>query len=300
MDRRAELAERLRGVTLQIGVPAYNEGRTILPTLRSLGHAAAVLGITPLEVILSDSSDTTETVDTAEAWAAESGVKLIVDRSPVRRHLKDARNVIYEAASADILIQVDADVVVPVSSLFHMLMDLTGAPRPEVAVGLARPDPAYRSPGRRAGTYQLNVNGRIASSLPPDAIRAEGAFYGTWRSFYSTYRSPAESGQLVDDEALRLHLEDRGVPTANSWRAAAYKVPPSDFREFAIQTHRHFASRGGFERHPRDFLAAAIEALRDPLGAATYAMWRARAAWAFRHRAYEYSEFWPYLPSTKR
>src|SRR5436190_1440937 len=106
-----ELRARLQQTSVSFGIPSFNEGAGVVHTLQSVLEAASSLGLRGVTVILSDSSETTETVDAARAWAQQKDVQLLVDRSERRRSAKEARNVLMARASSEILVQVDADVI---------------------------------------------------------------------------------------------------------------------------------------------------------------------------------------------
>jgi glycosyltransferase involved in cell wall biosynthesis len=302
----SELAARLEGVRVEFGIPSYNEGRGLLHTLRSLREAAIECGLEEPHIILSDSSETSATVDAAIEWARDSGVKLSIDRSPKRRSLKHARNVLMDSARAELLIQIDADVVTTAAGLSAMLSCLTGPAHPQVAIGSVLPDPDYSQPQHRAAAWQLKMVHRIASRQPHDYVRSEGAFWGAWRTFYSTYRFPVGRGSIHDDVELARHLQDHQVATANCWRAVAYKVPAGTRRDFFLQTHRFRSAVGSsWSPFPRDLVAravtaAAIEGALDPLRALQYI--RARV-WSRRYTHMQelpFDEEWEVAASTKR
>src|SRR5436190_19094198 len=149
-----ELRARLQQTSVSFGIPSFNEGAGVVHTLQSVLEAASSLGLRGVTVILSDSSETTETVDAARAWAQQKDVQLLVDRSERRRSAKEARNVLMARASSEILVQVDADVVLPAASLFHVLSCLT-EPAPKVAIGTTLPDPRVRGLAYGAARWQL-------------------------------------------------------------------------------------------------------------------------------------------------
>jgi glycosyltransferase involved in cell wall biosynthesis len=294
------LPERVRHLSVSVGVPSFNEGSGVVPTLRSVFVSLDALGLADARVILSDSSETSATVDAACAWAKESGMRLVVDRSERRRSEKEARNRLMALASSDILVQVDADVVIPPGSLSTLLLCLTEPPTPEVAVGVAAPDPEFVHRPYRAGTWQLNVTRRYASRLPNDAVRAEGAFWGVWRSFYRDYRLPLGTGSPHADLCLAQHLSEHHIPTRNCWHAVAYKIPPGNLNDFFLQTQRWYAASGSRRRNLTELRAAVSEAARDPIGAALYAHSRIWSAREQRRRRTAWQEAWDVTPSTKR
>jgi hypothetical protein len=269
-------------------------------TLKSIYEGLLGLGLAGSTVILSDSSETSATVDAARSWASDKEVQLEVDRSEHRRVAKEARNVLMSRASSDLLIQVDADVIVPTTSLSHLLRCLTDPPTPFVAVGVASADPGFRGFDYKAAAWQLNVTRRYASSLPDDVIRAEAACWGAWRSFYGHYRFPVGADSLADDVTLARHLSAQELSVRNCANAVVYKTPAATLRDFMLQTHRTYAASGHSRRRPGEFRAAAIEAAKDPLGAALYAYARIWSAREQRRRPATWSEEWEASESTKR
>src|SRR5215211_5668140 len=127
--------ERFQQLSISIGIPSYNEGSGVVHTLQSVYESVSSLDLVGSTLILSDSSETTATVDAARSWARGKEVELVIDRSERRRVLKEARNVLMARASSDVLVQVDADVILPPASLFNLLRCLTERPIPCVAVG---------------------------------------------------------------------------------------------------------------------------------------------------------------------
>jgi glycosyltransferase involved in cell wall biosynthesis len=271
-------------------------------TLESAFQAARMCGISMPSFVLSDSSDTSDTVSATEAWASNKTVSLVVDRSERRRSKKQAVNAIFERADSDLLVLVDADIVVLAEGLAALLADLTSVPRPEMAFGAVVPDPSKRAIRYRASTWQMRAVHQINSRLPSDAVRAEGAFWGAWRSFYAHYRFPLGRGSIYEDIELAGHVRDNRTRVRNSWRAVAYKVPAASLRDFYLQTYRYYAAAQESPRQARRdlLLAAAAQALRDPMGAVLYVYARIWAALYHRRRPAEFKEQWDAAASTKR
>jgi glycosyltransferase involved in cell wall biosynthesis len=303
MQVRPRLAGSPGGWTVQFGIPSYNEGAFVVRALDSIREAALCCGLQELSFILSDSSGTPRTVELAGEWADETGTELLVDRSEVRRSCKEARNVLMERAEADILIQIDADVAVARSSIAYLLLALTGHPEAEVASGCVLADPRCSGLRYRASAWQLKLNRRIASLLPDDEVRIEGAIWGARRSFYSGYRIPIGSGSIQDNVELDRYIKRASVPTRNCWRAAAYKIPARSLEDFFLQTHRYYAAVGEEPRRsfePSKALRAAIvEGARDPLGMLLYAHARAWSMARTRRNRGAFTEYWDITPSTK-
>jgi glycosyltransferase involved in cell wall biosynthesis len=295
-----ELRRRLDNTSVSIGIPAFNEREGIVQTLDSVYESLSALGVPEAPIILSDSSDSTATVDAASEWARSKSAQLVIDRSDRRRTSKEARNVILDLATSDILIQADADVVVPPPSLLHLLRCLTAVPRPAVAVGATAPDPEFGGAARRASAWQLRATRRYASSLPEDAVRSEAAFWGGWRSFYRTFRFPIGSESVADDVCLAQYVIDHGLPARNCWQAVVEKVPAGTLHDFFLQTHRFYTAAGDRHRSFGELKAAAVEAAHDPLGAALYLHARLWSAREKRRSTKGLDEMWEVSRSTKR
>ncbi|MGH9891027.1 MAG: glycosyltransferase [bacterium] len=297
---RRTLSENLAEQSIEFGVPAYNEGKGVVETLASIHHAAQEIGVPNYAIILSDSSVTRETVEAAGTWATLTGVRIRIDRSEQRRSPKEALNNIFDLAEADALVLVDADVLIPSSSLAHLLFDLIDPPPPDIAVGSAGPDPAFRALRYRASIWQMNVTRRVAARRPRKAIRSEGAFWGTRKAFYRAYRFPIGTGSIADDVELARHARREGLHVRNSWRAEARKKPAGSLEDFYIQTYRSYAASGGLDRRPRDLRDVFLEASSDPLGALMYLLSRGWAWRRARRRPDAFEERWLVAESTKR
>jgi hypothetical protein len=293
--------------SLSIGIPAYDEGNGILPTLESIWRGLRSLDLTGTQLIVSDSYHLPElsSVPSASEWARRTGALIECDSVERRRTLKEALNIILDRADTDVLILVNADVVVPTESLQAMLFYLLAPPTPDAAIGTILPDPAYSGRDRRAGAWQMRAVWRAsqlsAPTVGPQSFRAEGAFWGVRRSFYSHFRFPLGSGSIHDDVELTRTLISGNYLCRNAAEAFVYKVPPGSLSDFCSATIRFRAAAPDQKRRRSEYTAALIEAVLDPRGALKYAVAR---AWCRRHRGHleneSGSEQWHVLDSTKR
>lgn len=291
------------GFSIEFAIPAYNSGRGILPTLYSISRATAELGLGAPSLVLSDSSETTDTVDAAARWAEETGASLRVDRSERRRGIKEATNVAFDLARADVLITLDDDLVVTTSALRELIAAMDEGPRAEVAVGSAVPDPAYTGLRYRASAWQMQVTHRTATMLPAGEFRAHGAYAGMRRSFYEKYRYPVGHGSPSNDVEMVGHLQEHSVTFLNVWRAALLKVPAGTLRDFYTQTYRAYAASGGsLPRETWHLRPALIEAAVDPIGALFYLFARGWCVLVGRRRIGDgpLGELWEIPSTTKR
>lgn len=293
--------------TVSFGIQAYNEGDGILPTLRSLWEGLVTTRLTASPVILSDSYDEagSSSAPSASSWARRVGASLQVDSADRRRSSKEALNVVFDHAQSDVLILVNADVLLPTRSLLKMLQYLFAPPRPMAAIGATLPDPACTGLRHRAGAWQLRAVTRAASlasrSIGPDSFRAEGAFWGTWRAFYSSHRLPVGSGSIHDDVEVTRALINGGYSCLNAADATVYKIPTGSVVDLCSGQVRGRAAAPEHRRRSAEYLAAGMEAVRDPLGAFLYCLGR---IWCLANRGRlireSAAEHYRALPTTKR
>ena len=294
--------------TVGFGVPAFNEGDGILPTLESLWEGLSKLRLTASQLILSESYDQValSSAQPAFEWARSVGAKLEIDSRDQRRSAKEALNIVFARARSDVLILVDADVLVPVQSLAAMLHCLFATPRPIAAIGATLPDPTFGGMRHRAGAWQLRAVTRATSLAPrsitgPNSFRAEAAFCGAWRDFYSAYRFPIGSGSISDSVELSRALVSGGYPSLNVAEAFVYKVPAGSLIDLCSGTVRSRVSNPEHRRRGNEYAAAIIEAARDPFGALLYTFAR---FWCWRNRGRLLndadSEQWQMGTTTKR
>ncbi len=266
----------LAEATVAVGIPAYGEGERITEALESAWSAAGQARLRDVAFLLSDSSPAEDTVAAARRWAERRGVSLCVDRSPVRRTVKEALNVLFAMCSADFLVVVDADVNLDRAALEELFTALLASPSRQVAVGVTLPDRRYRGLNRRAARWQLNAATRMARLLPDTDVRAEGALWVARRGFYESFRFTPGEGSLAGDVELRAALR-RSHAGATAKRAVAYKVPAAGVRDFALGYLRGRAAVS-YSSSQRPALRAGLrQALADPLGAVMYLVYRVRA-----------------------
>jgi hypothetical protein len=299
---KALIADR----TISFGIPAYNDGDGVVTTLASLWEGITSLRINAGRLILSESYDQPllSSAPAATAWARTVEANLTIDSCSRRRSLKEALNNIFENARSDVLIIAVSDVLVPKESLVAILHGLFTPPCPVVAIGATLPDPTFSALKYRAGAWQLRAVTRAARLAPrwptQRSSRAEGAFWGVWRPFYSTYRLPIGSGSIHDDVELSRELALRGYSYLSAPEASVYKVPPASFVDLCSGTVRSQVAAPEHRRSILEFAAGLAEAVRDPLGAMLYVLAR---IWCSRHHkrfVVDSTEHWRVSNTTKR
>ena len=137
-------------------------------------------------------------------------------------------------------------------------------------------------------------------SISLNSFRAEGAFWGVWRSFYAGYRFPIDSGSIHDDVEIVRALIEGGHECRNAAQAFVYKIPAGSLDDLCSATLRSGQAEPGHKRRRYEYLAATMEALRDPVGAVLYVVAR---LWCRTHRdrlLRGISDKWRVSDTTKR
>jgi len=225
----------------------------------------------------------------------------VINHSDRRRSLKEALNVILDIARADVLVVTVSDVLIPSESLPMLLYHLLCGPETQVAIGSVLPDPSTGGLKYRAGVWQLRAGWRLASWLPRNSVRAEGAFWAARRSFYRNYRFPVGHGSIADDIELAQTIVVRGAVAKNAFEAFVYKIPPGSPGDFSLTLLKWQAASPRHVRFRKEYLAAAWEAALDPLGALLYC--RARIwcrVFGSQFAPDASSETWTPVTTTKR
>jgi cellulose synthase/poly-beta-1,6-N-acetylglucosamine synthase-like glycosyltransferase len=298
---RATLREQ--GIGIAVVVPSYGEGRGIVSTLTSLHDGLVRLGVPDAALFLSDSSPNSATVDAAQQWAVTAGCQLTVDHSDQRRSLKQALNVALDWCDTDVVAVTVADVIVPATSLAHVIAPICVQRSADAAVGVAAPDLSVHGLRYQAGSSQMRAVRRLVYSGDM-SIRAEGALWAAHRRFYAQWRFPIGQGSVADDVELARAVQARGFRGVTVPDATVLKIPPGTVRDFCLQTRRFYFATSEDRRTIRsrsEWRAFAGEALRDSAGALLYCSYRAAAAMTARHWAsMAHTETWEPSMSTKR
>ena len=92
-------------------LPAYNEGAQIGPCIKAI--LANVSDLAPLEILVVDNESSDDTVSVARAL----GVRVMENTTGKRANISDLRNMGAHESTGDILVFLDADMLVPVNWL---------------------------------------------------------------------------------------------------------------------------------------------------------------------------------------
>jgi cellulose synthase/poly-beta-1,6-N-acetylglucosamine synthase-like glycosyltransferase len=164
--------------TVTITVPVYNEVSTIRTTLERLLDLDYPRDKVQLLVLSDASNDGTD--DVVSAMAGQ-GVELL--RAPIRRGKTAAENAAVGVARSDIIVNVDATVVIPPGSLKQLMRAFDDptvgvASGRDVSVGAAGKQEAEAESGYTS--YEMRV--RDLETRAGSIVGASGCFYGIRRA----------------------------------------------------------------------------------------------------------------------
>jgi hypothetical protein len=292
-------------------IAAYNEQARIADCLHAIQRSPLPASFRWRQWILIDDASADATVAAMTAWRdSHSRSPVDIVRNPERLGKAGAierthRRLVDEGFFGDVVVIVDADVLVEAVTLAELLEPLAAHPATAVVTGIGWPD--QRTWGRRASAFQLLLTARLTRSLGPDIVRAEGRLtaYRVGPFAEMTWRP----GYVHDDTQMAAFALRRGLRGHSSSRARVVVTPARGYRDFYNQTYRSYAARralvaaGGPELVQAGPLqagvAVATAARQDPVGAAAYLA--ARLVSVVRHRVapLAFSDAWDQARSTK-
>lgn len=218
--------------------PAFNEEATITRTLQAIDRAAGAYG-GPVTVVLADdgSHDATREV----AARVMSGFSHAEGRliAGVHGGKAVALNKALAIAESDIVVRIDADVVIE-ESAFQYLPDWFANPSIGMVGALALPDPRERSWYAKGRLFECLI-GFAFARVALQRVDAINCIPGTFTAFR---RNPARfvggfvSGMNGEDSDLTMMLGRLGYQVAIDSRIRIYEDVPGTLREFREQRVR--------------------------------------------------------------
>jgi cellulose synthase/poly-beta-1,6-N-acetylglucosamine synthase-like glycosyltransferase len=218
--------------------PAFNEESTIARTLRSIDDAAGAYG-GRVRVVLVDDGSHDRTVEVASSVMAgfrhAEGCLVSADHGGKAAALNKGLWI----ASTDIVVRVDADVVIDRRAFVH-LPDWFANPSVGMVGALALPDPRADSWFARGRLFECLIGFGFAR-VALQRVDAVNCIPGTFTAFRG---SPARfvggfvSGMNGEDSDLTMLLGRLGYHVAIDTRIRIYEDVPGTLREFREQRVR--------------------------------------------------------------
>jgi cellulose synthase/poly-beta-1,6-N-acetylglucosamine synthase-like glycosyltransferase/peptidoglycan/xylan/chitin deacetylase (PgdA/CDA1 family)/spore germination protein YaaH len=221
------------GPPVSVIVPAYNEGKVVVATVKSL-LASRYDG--PLEILVVDDGSHDDTVDVAQrAFAGDHRVTVMTKENGGKA---SALNYGIARANGDVIIGLDADTVFlpeTIHDLVQPLSDLrVGAAAGNAKVG-NRINLVTRLQALEYITSQ-NLDRRAFALL--DCITVVPGAVGAWRKSAVDGVGGFRSDTLAEDQDLTIRLHRAGWSVAYVDSAIAYTEAPDSLRGLAKQRFR--------------------------------------------------------------
>ena len=257
---------------ITVGVPCYNEARNLQALLDDL--AAQELN-DELEIIIVDDASDDDTLLIAESFASRDH-RARVHRHTERRGSTAGWNSVFELARGDALVRLDGDVRLDrnvVGALAAPLLSHPDQPRLSYCAVVPR-DPPTTWVARGTGfIYRYIDRQNQMSRATPESLLC--AVLGATRGFYADFRIPST---IVANDYFTARTANRQRVPVEIVDAVATIKPASTLADFQRQARRmagaHKQIDEALGNSPRDKFASlpaiVLEAVRDPLGAASF------------------------------
>lgn len=283
-------------------VPTFNERHRVERCLTSVFQASLPKACVWREWAVLDDASSDGTPEVAETWAkAHPEIRMRVVRKPHRSGKASSIDTYFSEVRHqewldDIIVQVDADVVVQRDAISALLNAFLSDLLLGVAWGADEADD--RTFGRWASTFQLEAVNRQLAISPINTPRAYTRFLAYRPRMLADFRW--DTGAIRDDDSIANFVRERRVRTTNVLNARVTATPAAGYEDFYRQTYRAYAQRGRLALMSRKRARAATAvALQHPFWAGAYLV--ARVICAIRHRLFpaNFSHLWAPSLSTK-
>lgn len=227
--RRAEDAEFVPRVSVVI--PAYNEGRVIARTVRSV----LAQEYTNFEVIVVDDGSNDDTSEAAGSASSDERLRVV-------RHVNGGKaaalNYGITLASGDIIVVIDADTLLAPDAIRHLVRPLADA-RVGAVAGNAKVGNRVNLVTRwQAVEYVTSQNLDRRAFVMLNCITVVPGAIGAWRRSAVLDAGGFRTDTLAEDQDLTLTLLRRGHRVALADQAVALTEAPESFEALLKQRFR--------------------------------------------------------------
>jgi len=218
---------------VSIIVPAYNEGKTIALTLKSLLELNYPKKL--LEVIAVNDGSADETRKVMESFKGQ-GVKVI---NKVNGGKASALNVGIKKSTGEIIVCMDADSVVDRDALRKTLGYFSNPEVAAVASSVKVLEPKNMIQKFQFLEYLYNILLRKALSFLDSIFVVPGPF-GLYRRSVLEKIGGFEEGNLTEDMEITMRIQSKGYKVETSTDAFTHTVSPSNVRKLVNQRVRWY------------------------------------------------------------
>jgi len=242
IDPRSE-----RAITISAGIPAYNEERTISRLLQdTLNQSTNGFALKEIIVNASGSNDNTEAKVQAMA-KVDSRVKLI--SAGARGGKASALNDILQRVESDLVLFLDADVVLEKNSIKNLIIPLLQNEKVGVCSGNVMPVKDLRQKGffDFASFFTRELHHELCSYLMGKGLapKVNGTFYAFRRGIVNSFPLLVVS----DDEYVSWLAQRKGYKIVYVPNALVFTRDPHSLRDFIKWQKRILAGQLYMKRH---------------------------------------------------
>jgi len=238
---------RIRNTTLSIGIPAFNEEATITQLLYTV-LKQPTNGFVLKEIIVntSGSNDSTE-AKVQDLSRLDSRIKLI--SKGTRSGKASALNDILRSTKSDLLLLLDADVVIEKNAIKNLVEPLLQNEKVGVCSGNTMP---LKGLGKEdffdfASLFIRELHHELCSYLMREGLapKVNGTFYALRTGIMKSFPKFVVS----DDEYVSWHAQKLGYSVVYVPSALVFTRDPHSFHEFLIWQSRVIAGQLYMKRH---------------------------------------------------
>jgi len=246
-QRASDPACNEKRVTVSVGIPAYNEGRTISQLLNAI-LKQPVNGFLLKEVIVnaSGSNDDTE-AKVQGVTRVDSRVKLI--STGMRSGKTAALNDIIQRVKSDLVLFLDADVVLEKNSILSLITPFLQNEKMGVCSGNTMPVEALKQEGifEFASLFIREFHHELCSYLMSKGLapKVNGTFYAFRRGIVNSFPRLVVS----DDEYVSWLAQKKGYKIVYVPNACVFTRDPHSFHDFIRWQTRIIAGQFYMKRH---------------------------------------------------
>jgi cellulose synthase/poly-beta-1,6-N-acetylglucosamine synthase-like glycosyltransferase len=211
--------------TVSLVIATYNEKESIEQKIQNTIDLDYPKDRT--EIIFVDSS-TDGTLETIKSFKKRSSSKVLIIEEKIRRGLASALNMGYSAASGEIVIKTDCDILLEKSSVREIVKyfspDIGAVSGAVVISNKSNVEKGYRSIFEKLRAAEANLDSTY--------------LYNPFCAFRKNLIEPVDAKSVADDAELALKIRKKGYRTVYSPSAIAYEISPISIRDRINQKSR--------------------------------------------------------------
>jgi len=221
---------------VSILIPAYNEEKSVAPTLDSI--LAVNYPKDKLEIIFVDDGSKDNTLKVAQNYR-KMGVRVFHKENDPIGKKGSAMNFALKKANGEIVVSMDADTFIDPEALKKMIRYFKNPEVMCVSPGITIHNPKSLLQRIQYMEYLMGMFLRKAFSSVNAIHITPGAFSAYRKTFFDKYGG-YEEGNLTEDLEVALRIQANHYIIENEPSSIVYTIAPSKFRDLLIQRRRWY------------------------------------------------------------